>query len=52
MKQICMNNQTLEELLEKIEEHYLGHIAEYLYQTETEYISHDEVKRLLANEAK
>lgn len=47
-----MNNKTLEDFLEKLEDHYFGQLADYLFQKETEFVSHEEVKKMLAKESK
>ncbi len=42
-----MSNEALEEFLEDLEELFFAQLADAFFQNETEFISHDEVKRIL-----
>ena len=44
---VYMSNEALEEFLEDLEELFFAQLADAFFQNETEFISHDEVKRIL-----
>ena len=49
---VFLSNKALEEFLEKLEDYYFGQLADFLFQSETEFVSHEDVKKMLAKEVK